>query len=482
MLQGLPDLEAQVRRDREYYSYYAQPWVISREAPDGQAALDVAIVGAGQNGLGVAYGLSLQGITRVKVFDQNPKDAEGNFHAYRRMHHLRTPKALVGMDFGNPNLTFRRYCEARFGSEYWEGFSTPPREAWNDYLHWFRHTLGIDVVNECRLTRIEPVAEDLFELSFSGAASPGAVFARCVVLATGSSSDTRRNFPDTLRLEASLERWAHGGDVIDFARLRGKRVAILGHGAGAFDAAGTALDHGAARVDLCFRRERIPLVNPRRHMEYAGMMGSYAQAAPECRWRLAHHLAAVDQPPPNPAWQRVKDDPRLFLHPGTTWESLNDSGQGVRVLTPRGAIEAEFAILATGFIRAPLERPEIESFVDAIATWGDFEPPEGKESDRLRAYPKMGEHFEFLPKTPGKAEFVRRIFSFSFGVGLDLGPHVVSISGMQFSQPKVVEGIRDRLFADDASRYLQAAIDYQEPELALSDADAQRLNLSPIEP
>ena len=47
-----------------------------------------------------------------------------------------------------------------------------------------------------------------------------------------------------------FSRCVHAAADIDFGKLKGRRIGILGHGAGAFDCAGMALAAGAASVDL----------------------------------------------------------------------------------------------------------------------------------------------------------------------------------------------------------------------------------------
>lgn len=43
---------------------------------------------------------------------------------------LRTPKHLTGLEYGNPNLTFQAYYEARFGQEAWAKLDKIPKEMW----------------------------------------------------------------------------------------------------------------------------------------------------------------------------------------------------------------------------------------------------------------------------------------------------------------------------------------------------------------
>lgn len=64
--------------------------------------------------------------------------------------------------------------------------------------------------------------------------------------------------------------YAHTCANIDFSQLVGKRLALLGGGASAFDNAQHALECGAGEVHVFVRRENLPRINPIRQMEYTG--------------------------------------------------------------------------------------------------------------------------------------------------------------------------------------------------------------------
>ena len=111
-----------------------------------------------------------------------------------------------------------------------------------------RDVLGLVVENEVELALIEPAGDLLLahlrhadriervmrERSSSQlvsmAAEAGGLLGRCADL--------------------PARAYAHSADDIDFRRLAGKRMGVLGVGASAFDNAATALEAGAARVDL----------------------------------------------------------------------------------------------------------------------------------------------------------------------------------------------------------------------------------------
>ena len=61
-----------------------------------------------------------------------------------------------------------------------------------------------------------------------------------------------------MRASLPAGRWMHTGHAWSGERLRGQRVAVIGAGASAMDAAAEALEHGAAQVTLLVRRPDLP--------------------------------------------------------------------------------------------------------------------------------------------------------------------------------------------------------------------------------
>src|SRR5207237_5571779 len=110
------------------------------------------------------------------------------------------------------------------------------------------------------------------------------------VLATGIDGSGAWRAQDALAAGLPAQRYAHSTDEIDFGRLAGKRVGVLGVGASAFDNAAAALEAGATRVDLCFRRAEIPRVNPLIWMNFAGMFGHFGELSDLHRLLFMRHL------------------------------------------------------------------------------------------------------------------------------------------------------------------------------------------------
>jgi cation diffusion facilitator CzcD-associated flavoprotein CzcO len=129
---SLAALEARLAQDLDYLGWPGRQWMPVRQS-DGQAVLDVAVIGGGQAGLAASVALAQQGI-RAVVFDRSPAGKEGPWATTARMETLRSPKELTGPALGLPALTFRAWFEAQFGRQAWAAMDKIPRLQWMDYL------------------------------------------------------------------------------------------------------------------------------------------------------------------------------------------------------------------------------------------------------------------------------------------------------------------------------------------------------------
>src|ERR1700744_1603585 len=226
-MNGASDPDAGAREALRLIGPDPANWVPDREGIDH----NVLIVGGGQTGCAFAFALRRAGIGKVSVIDAAP-DAEraGIWQNAARMNVLRTPKTLPGPELGITALGFQAWYEARHGAEAYRAFERIPRQAWIDYLAWYRDFLGITVRYGTQLDRIEP-SEGCFELHLNN----GTETARKIIIATGFAGIGGVAVPEFLP-DLPRPRYGHTGDEIDFPAHNCKYVAVSGGAGCAFDA------------------------------------------------------------------------------------------------------------------------------------------------------------------------------------------------------------------------------------------------------
>jgi cation diffusion facilitator CzcD-associated flavoprotein CzcO len=459
-------LSDRVRRDLTYLNYPpSREWAVPRYR-DGVRVLDVLIVGGGQGGLATAFGLKLEQITNIRIVDRNPRGLEGPWRRFARMTELRTSKEVTGIDLGMPSLTPRAWYEAKFGRQAWERIDKIAPEVWRQYLDWYRDVLELPVENGIEVTSIEP-SGDLLLAHLCQRGRIERVHARKVVLATGIEGSGGWRTPRALVADLPAERYAHSTDDIDFGRLAGKRVAVLGVGASALDNAAEALEAGATSVDLCFRRADIPRVNPLFWANFPGMLGHFGELTNLERWRFMRHiLEELPVPPPQDSFWRCRRFENFAWHANCAWHSVRNEGDVAAVESEAGTFRFDFIIFATGFETDLSARSELAPIVDQIALWRDrFTPPPGEESELLARHPYLGPAFEFTEKRPGTAPFLARLHNFTLGATPSLGVTGAAITGMKYGVPRLVNGLVRDLFREDAAAHYRDLLAYAVPEL-----------------
>jgi cation diffusion facilitator CzcD-associated flavoprotein CzcO len=467
-LRPLPTAEAalarltdRARRDLAALAHPAAAWVRPLPEAAGREVRDVVIVGAGQAGLVVGLALKREGVPDILLLDRNPVGFEGPWETFARMEVLRTPKALVGAELGIPSLSARAWFEAVYGADAWERITWIPRRDWMRYLRWYRTIAELDIRNGIEVSGIEPIGR-LLAVKSSG----GTVLARRVVIATGHDAGGKWAVPENVSDALPPQVYAHSNGPVDFAAMAGLRIGVLGHGGSAFDAGLTALAAGAASVDLCFRRARLPVVNPHRWLEWSAIYMHYRDLDDRTRWNIGRYFDLEDQPPPRHTFDRARAEPRLRVHGNCSWRKIAWTGSAIEVTSDDEHFTFDRVICATGVRNGLEQRPELAGIVDDIALWSDrYTPLPDETHPELGKLPYLGHDFEFLEKRPGAAPWLSFIYAFNFSGFVSMGPVASSISAHRYGVPRVVRGITRSLLLEQEAALLPSLHSFTEPEI-----------------
>ena len=463
---GLAAHEAAVRRDLDLLNLPPANWPAAVEGPDGRPVTDVLVIGAGMLGIAAAARLIFKGVRNVKVVDMAPRGREGPWVTFARMETLRSPKHLTGVAQGIPSLTFRAWYEASFGHDAWELLYKIPNAVWVDYLTWVRDVLDLPVENGVAVERLDP-GGGLVAVALRRGEARETIHARRVVVATGRAGAGGANIPGFVDPALLHDRAAHTSDPIDFAALRGRRVAVLGAGASAWDNAATALEAGAARVDMYLRRSELPQVNKGRGSAYPGFFIGWGDLDDAERWALTVWLEDLQAPPPHETVLRTIRNDGFHIHFGTPIRAARRSPGGVDLDLGLGGTEsADFLIVGTGFKVDLASVPELAALAPLAATWGDrYAPPLDLVRPDLALYPYLGPGFELLEKTPGTAPDLSRIHLFNYGAHASHRALSGDVPGVDVGSDKLATRIASLLFREDLGHARRVLEEFAEPEL-----------------
>jgi len=291
--------------------------------------------------------------------------------------------------------------------------------------------------------------------------------ARRLVLATGQESMGDWTLPHAL---ASLPagRRAHCAQAIDFAALAGKRVAVIGAGASAFDNAATALEAGAAQVHLLCRRAQAQVVQPYRWLTFRGFLRHFADLDDAWRWRFMSAILALREGFPQATYDRCARHEAFAIHLGAGLRSAVDGPDGVELATEKGPITVDFVIAATGIEMDFGKRPELARCARNIATWADrYRPPAEERDERLGRFPYLGDDYALCERVAGETPWIDRIHLFSIASTMSFGASGSSINAMTTAVPRLVSGITRGLFRADVEAHWAAFQAYDEPQAVL---------------
>jgi cation diffusion facilitator CzcD-associated flavoprotein CzcO len=424
-------------------------WVPDRPGVDH----NVLIVGGGQTGSALSFALRRAGIGKVSVIDAALDEANaGVWLTAARMKLLRTPKALPGPELGIPELGFQAWYEARHGAAAYAAIERIPRLTWAEYLSWYRQFLNIDIRYDTRLLRIEPAAGH-FRLHLQSGVESRIETTRKIVLATGFTGNGGAYAPPELS-SLPADRWSHTQDPIDFERFRGQTVAVLGAAAAAFDAAGVALESGAAAVHLFARRAEIASVPITRVRGYPGAYDNYRQLPDAIRWHQARRFRQWGSTPTVDAIERTVAFPNFHLHLAAPWREAHAEAGQIVAQAADAVHRFDHVIAGTGYFVDPAARPEIAAFAEEILLWRDqYAPPAEAADPFLGSHPYLGEAHEYLEKAPGSAPFLRDIHVHNPAGFVSFGLPIGDVPSMRRDLPLVTARISRDLFLADLEQH-----------------------------
>lgn len=460
---GLDALEAELAHDLDLLELPSRSWVPARFV-DGSPVRDVVVIGAGMCGLAATAKLMLSGIANVVVYDASPAGKEGPWATFARMETLRSPKTLHGPSLGLPRLTFRAWFTAQWGTVAWEALDKIPKDQWMDYLVWYRKVLSLPVHNGVRMTGITQHS-DFIAIDVTGAQT-GRILTRRLVLATGRSGLGGFAVPSFLK-GVSRSYWAHSADQIDFNALRGKRVAVVGAGASSMDNAATALETGAALVDVLIRRKEMPRINKMMGIGSPGIVHGMYHLSDAWKWKFVDYIAQSQTPPPRNSTLRVSRhaNARFLLDCGIL--SVIERGNELLIETTQGPMRYDYLIAATGFSNDLSGRKELTAIAPFIRSWSDgrYTPEMGLPRASMSEAPDLGPSFEFQERQPGSCPILAHIYCFNDAAMLTHGKVSGDIPEVSAGADRLMRGIAASLFSEDVKQQFENLVAYDTPEL-----------------
>lgn len=414
---------------------------------------DVAVIGGGQSGVAIAYGLRRAGVTNTTVVDAGRDENDTAWRARARMLTLRTSKTVSGPELGNPALTFRAWYNGIHGPCAFDSIDRIATTDWADYLTWFTRHVGVKVRRTITVTNIEPADAGHIRLHMESGGHRWTEHTRKVVLATGVAGTGTPYVPAVL---AGLTRgeYAHTADAIDFPALHGASVAVVGAGASAFDAAATALEAHAADVHLYARRRALNVATSTGIQSNPLLQNVFHLRPDNERWQLRSDIAARGASVPAESVARAASHANYHLHLASTVTSITERGGQILVETAHGTRRFDFIIAGTGYQHDPTTRPELTAIAPQIARWSDIYPGVSTvgESDTLSTAPYLGSGYHFTERHPGTSPWLADIHVFSNSAHISFGRPVGDIPSLQNGIPRLINALTTDLIMDDLHR------------------------------
>lgn len=435
--QRLCALATRIAEDINTTSHHTD-WIPRNDNKTETPVQDVIVIGGGQAGLGVAFALKRERIERVLVIDAGDDPSRvGPWDRYARMHTLRSPKRMKGIELDVPSLHIQRWFEACYGQKAWEETDLIPRLDWNDYLVFFRWVTGSQVRHRSFVHAVhKPTSEDgPFAVEVVEAGNPASpsvtLYARRIVFALGLIGGGGTNVPPMIK-SLPRSRWLHTEEEFELESLEGKRVAVLGGGASGFDNAGAALEAGASKAIVFMRRNEVPNSNPLRWMEFPGMQEHYYDLSDAQKLEFTLFNGGLPQPPTQHTIWRCFAQENFELRMGEHFTKVEEERDElvIQTMDDKGELHtyhADLIISATGYTVNLALRPELQEFVQDIKVWSEAYPASADTSAGQNPY--LGSGFEFTPRDESKP-WIHRLHHFSTGARTSMGVTGNQLSGI----------------------------------------------------
>jgi len=453
---SLKKLSSFARHELAQLNFPPANWAPPSKGPGGKPLLDALVVGGGMCGQTAAFALMREGLRNIRCVDREPRGREGPWATYARMEILRSPKHLTGPDLGIAALSYRAWHEAKYGVRHWKKLHKIARLDWARYLLWVRDTAGLPVEN-----KVEIVSLRLKNKCIEVKTKNSLFHARKVILALGREGSGSLRWPAFETFNPSKRKAGvfHSADNIDFRKLKGKRVGILGAGSSAFDNAGEALEAGAAEVTMFARRPQLPQVNKSKWTAFSGFQHGYASLDDASRWRFYTYIFSEQVPPPYESVLRCEKHKGFSIRFAEGWKDILP---GPEVITSKGKFKFDAVIVCTGFDVNLMDRPEIAPFRGSIDTWrSHVSKAEARKFPEEARFPYLGDAFQLQ----GRAKGLGRVHVFNWGATMSHGALAGDIPGVEIGANRLAQGIARDLFLEDAGLHHRRLLAHNEDEL-----------------
>ncbi|GCE21884.1 NAD(P)-binding domain-containing protein [Dictyobacter kobayashii] len=383
---------------------------------ESSPSVEVAIVGAGPYGLTAAAHLRARG-RDVMVFgkpfsfwrDATPKDML-----------LRSSWWATSLSDPKGHYSFARYLQEKQMPQPWP----LPRAVFADYGHWFQQH-AVPNVDEVQVTQVRG-QNRRFQIELADGRS---ITSRAVIMAVGTGYYV--NHPIEYA-HLSPERVSHISQHNSYDKFRGQRVAIIGRGQGALEAAALAHENGAEvhvvsrsplrwlPVDLPRKRSLMERIREPR----AGIASGWFpwglehfpyvfHALPEsAKARLFRGRGRYG--PAGAAWLQPRLLDKVVFHENQQPERIDEREDGIRLaLTPEGKdLIVDHVLLGTGYqvdiARLPMLDPSLLAAIQTangapiLSSWFESSVA-GLYFTGLSSVPSFGPLFRFVVGTDATA-------------------------------------------------------------------------------